>query len=212
MIATPHGYVPIASLQPGAAPAQAAAGNAQDNVGASASKPLVNHNVLTSLVTETKPEIVEPPPTVVTSVPSVVAGAPQPAEGRAAPAVGDSRGRRYVKPAAAVVAFGFGGRVVTMFPKIQHNSMPVFNPAYGVPTQPLPHSSGPTHTCGPVRVHSLIQLAQKEVQRQVYSGTAEANAEFHEFAKLLTLFPGISLCPFFFPLSSTLVDYRSQSN
>jgi hypothetical protein len=77
-----------------------------------------------------------------------------------------------------------------MFPKIQHNSMPVFNPAYGVPSQPMPQSSGPTYTSGPVRVHSLIQLAQKEVQRQVYSGTADANAEFHEFAKLLTLFPG----------------------
>ncbi len=76
-------------------------------------QPLVNPQILTSLV-EVVPEpvqveepvpVVEPPPQTTT--------VPQIPETRS-----NYRGGRYVKPAAAIFSVGFGGKCVTMFPDI----------------------------------------------------------------------------------------------
>jgi hypothetical protein len=83
-----------------------------------------------------------------------------------------------------VVAFGFGGKVVTSFPRENRLSMPVFNPVYGVPVQPLPQDNGPKFYAGPVRVRTLIDLVRREVQR------GDAHIELQEMTRLLTLFSG----------------------
>lgn len=214
MIATPHGYVPIASLQPGyggPAPNEPAA-----PVPAIASQPLVKHSVLTSLVTETAPEVVEQP-----AAADVFSGQPTTAAGSGAtvapPAVTTSTAQaqavgrnKHVKPIGPVISFGFGGKVLVMFPKTQQRHMPVFNPAYGIPApQQVPQpSEGKIYYCSPIKVHALVELVRSYTKNASVPAIAGMNAPFDaapvedvaatapvsettELCKLLTLFPGI---------------------
>ncbi len=204
MIATPHGYVPIASLN--AAPTAPVTVAAEGMSGLS--KPLVSHDVLTSLVTETKEPIVpvETVHPVAEPAPAATAystfNTPMTTSTTTAAATNLGARNNRVKPTAAIASFGFGGKLVVMLPKLHYT--PVFNPAYGVSNNNAT-SEGAKHYNGPLRVYNLIDVVTSSVQGgYVTKGVAETT----ELCKLMTMFPGMvlhSFCVLFCILGSCVL-------
>jgi hypothetical protein len=289
MIATPHGYVPIASLTPGAAPPSSVAGPGAVPGGpggpggpgpgaagpgtpggpADLAQPLVSHSRLSSLVVagegghEQDGQPTRPQPALgeaLTGAGAVGAGgmrlgfdspfganstaATATAAATAAQTAGDEVGagagtgagpsvafapagnafrNKRMKPPSALVAFGFGGKVVTMIPRpqVSYPSMSLYGSGSGSNSSSgaAARDGQPKYSNGPLRVQSVISLLEKHTTNReatahaafAFSASPAAPSsgavpsklyESSELCKLLQAFPGTKTFVLIFEFSN----------